>query len=176
MRVFWEKGYEGTSLHDLTEAMGINRPSLYAAFGNKEELFLKTVDRYMERAGCEVGKALSAPTAREAITNWLHMSLRERGEGDAQGCLLVQGALACSDDSQRVRKELALRRAAGELAIRARLEQAVAAGDLSSSADPAALAKYFATFQQGLAVQLNAGASCRELTQAIDIAMAAFPS
>jgi len=177
LRVFREKGYEGASLLDLTRAMGINRPSLYAAFGNKEALFRKAVDRYVDERGAFLRQALDEPTARGAVERIL------RGTADAlteprtpRGCLLVQGALSCTDEAQPIRKELASRRDATELALRRRLERAAAEGDLPKGAAPTDLARYVATVLQGMSVQASGGATRPELRRLADLAMRAWPA
>jgi AcrR family transcriptional regulator len=175
MRVFWKHGYEGASLPQLTKAMGINRPSLYAAFGNKEALFRKAVDRYVEKTGCLMRDALAQPTARAVAEQLLKGVIGHPAPGKIRGCLLVQGALACGDSADPIRKELTLRRGAGEVALRQRFERAVAEGDLPRKSDPAALAKYVATLQHGLAVQMAGGADREELLAAVDVALKAWP-
>src|SRR5712664_739649 len=114
LTVFWRNGYEGTSLPDLTRAMGINRPSLYAAFGNKEALFRKAVDRYDRGPAGYAYRALKKPTAREVVEALLEgiVALLTKPQNPG-GCLMVQGALACGENAKRVRLELASRRAAG---------------------------------------------------------------
>src|SRR5450755_2983234 len=154
LRVFWRKGYEGASLPDLTKAMGINRPSLYAAFGNKEALFRKALDRYAEGPGAYVRAALAEPTARAVAEQLLDGSIDLlTAPGNPRGCLMVQGALACGQAAESVRRELVARRAAGEEAIRQRFEQALADGDLPTDASPADLAGYLVTVIRGMAVQ-----------------------
>jgi AcrR family transcriptional regulator len=175
MRVFWKNGYEGASLEDLTAAMGINRPSMYATFGNKEALFRKALDRYVEKSGPLLQEALAEPTARATVERLLNGIVDYAGPGKIRGCLLVQGALACGDSADPIRDELALRRAAGETALRQRFERAIAQRDLPRGSDPAALAKYVTTFQHGLAVQLAGGASRDELLAAVEVAMRAWP-
>ncbi|MGA2420636.1 MAG: TetR/AcrR family transcriptional regulator, partial [Candidatus Acidiferrum sp.] len=122
LKVFWERGYEGASLTDLTEAMGIKRPSLYATFGNKEQLFRKVLDRYTAEATGYFKEALREPKARAAMEKLL-MSAAEalQQPGQPQGCLMVQGALVCGAESEAVRGELQVRRAAAEGQIRERL-------------------------------------------------------
>jgi AcrR family transcriptional regulator len=175
LRVFWKKGYEGTSLPDLTAAMGINRPSLYAAFGNKEELFRKAVARYVQDAAAMMQDALDQPTARGTVETLLRWAIGKPSKSNPRGCLLVHGALACSDSSDRIRCELSQIRNANEILLRQRFERAVSEGDLSKNANPAALAKFVATFQQGLAVQASGGASCEELSAAVDVLLARWP-
>src|SRR4030081_1680148 len=96
LQVFWRKGYEGTSLPDLTEAMGINRPSLYAAFGNKEGLFRKALDRYAERSGGLMCEAMKEPSARAAAERLLRATADALTDPrNPRGCLAVQAALSC---------------------------------------------------------------------------------
>lgn len=175
--VFWRLGYEGASLPDLTEAMGINRPSLYAAFGNKESLFRKALDRYAEGPAVYIRQALEAPTAREAAHRLIHGSVELLSDPSRpRGCLMVQGALACGTGAESIRCELAARRAAGEAAVRERFERALAEGDLPCGSCPADLARYVMTVAQGLSVQASGGATRDDLSRVATIAMQAWPS
>lgn len=176
LEVFWRQGYEGTSLPDLTAAMGINRPSLYAAFGNKEALFRKALERYAEGPARYVREALAEPTARAVAERLLHGAADLLTEpGHPAGCLVVQGALACGDTADPIRQELAARRTAVQSAIRQRLKRARAAGDLPAAADPADLARYLATVLHGMAVQAASGASRAELRRISQLALRAWP-
>lgn len=172
MKVFWEKGYEGASLPELTEAMGINRPSLYAAFGNKEELFRKVVERYLSEPAGYVAEALKEPTARQVTERLLHGAV-EMGTNprNPRGCLMVHGALACGSSGDAVKKELAARRSAGETAIRKRFERAKAEGDLSPEVNPADLARFVTVQLFGLAVQAAGGAKAAELKRVVAMVM-----
>src|SRR5256714_13652479 len=124
LQVFWRKGYEGTSLPDLTKAMGINRPSLYAAFGNKEALFRKALDRYAEGPAAYVREALNEPTARAVAERLLSGAIDlVTNPRNPRGCLMVQGALACGEAADCIRRELVSRRVAGGPAVRPRLER-----------------------------------------------------
>jgi AcrR family transcriptional regulator len=137
MHVFWAKGYEGASLSDLTRAMRINRPSLYAAFGNKEELFRKVLDRYVNGPLAYFGEALSAPKARDVIEQIFLGAAKMAGDPMfPSGCLMVQGALAVGNAADSVRNEAAARRGAAEVALRRRLQRAKREGDLPPDADP----------------------------------------
>jgi AcrR family transcriptional regulator len=178
LRIFWEKGYEGTSLPDLTAAMGINRPSLYAAFGNKEALFRKALDRYATGpAACAAGAALAAPVVREAIAGLLRGNIAALTDPDnPRGCLMVQGALTCGDQHAEIRQELAARRTQNEAKIRERLEKAQAENDLPPEARPADLARFVSTLLQGLSVQAAGGATRQELEAVAAIAMDAWPA
>jgi len=177
MHVFWAKGYEGASLSDLTRAMRINRPSLYAAFGNKEQLFRKVLDRYMDGPVAYFGKALAAPKARDVVEE-IFLGTARMGDDPRipAGCLMVQGALAVGDAAESVRKDAAARRAASEAALRRRLQRAKREGDLSKNADPAELASYVMTVVRGMAVQSAGGASRDQLRRVAQIALRAWPT
>jgi AcrR family transcriptional regulator len=177
LRVFWRKGYEGASLPDLTKAMGINRPSLYAAFGSKECLFRKAIDRYLEGPARHVREALEEPTARAVVQRLLTCSIElVTDRRNPRGCFMVQGALACGDSAGSLRRELAKRRAGTEVALRQRFERAAAEGDLPSTIEPADLARYVATVMHGLAVQAAGGARRDELKRVANMAMLSLPS
>jgi AcrR family transcriptional regulator len=176
LRVFWMKGYEGTALSDLTAAMGINRPSIYATFGNKEALFRKALDRYSERMTNYATEALKEPTAR-AVAERLMMGTADllSCPENPKGCLMVQGALACGDEADPIRKELISRRATGEAALRERFERAKVEGDLPAGADPGDLARYIMAVMHGMSVQAAGGASREQLQGVIDLALRAWP-
>ena len=175
MHVFWAKGYEGASLSNLTRAMRINRPSLYAAFGNKEQLFRKVLDRYVDGPLAYFGKALAATTARDVIEQIFFGAARMASDPRLPaGCLMVQGALACGDAAGSVRKEVAGRRGASEVVLRRRLQRAKREGDLPQDADPAELARYVMTVLQGMAVQGADGASPNQLRRVAQVAMRAW--
>jgi AcrR family transcriptional regulator len=176
MTVFWSKGYEGTSLADLTEAMEISRPSLYAAYGNKEELFRKALERYGEGPSSYERVALAQPTAREVAEGLL------RGAADVQtdpatpaGCLAVLGSTYCADESSPIGKTLIAFRLAGHAAIRERFERARAEGDLPANADPNALTHYIGTVVCGMAVLAASGVTRKELERVIELTMRAWP-
>jgi AcrR family transcriptional regulator len=176
MHVFWAKGYEGASLSDLTQAMRINRPSLYAAFGNKEELFRKVLDRYADGPLAYFSKALPAPKARNVIEQIFFGAAKMASDPRfPSGCLMVQGALAVGNAARSVRKEAAGRRAAGEVALRRRLQRAKREGDLPRNTDPAELSRYVMTVLQGMAVQGADGASSDQLRRVAQIALRAWP-
>jgi AcrR family transcriptional regulator len=176
LTVFWRKGYEGTAMSDLTRAMRINRPSIYAAFGNKEELFRKVLDRYAEGPVSYAKAALDAPTAREAVERLMYGTAEALSEqGSPHGCLMVQGALACGSESESVREELILRREAAQDAIRRRLERAKSDGDLPPDSDPEDLARYIVTVLHGMSVQAASGASRHELRRVVETALRAWP-
>ena len=174
--VFWRKGYEGTSMSDLTEALGITRASLYAAFGNKEALFQRVMERYEAKAGAYRIAAEKAESALEAVQLLLTGPVELHGnKHNPPGCLGVQGALACGLDSESVRDDLASRRRRGEAAIRRRLERALSEGDLVSESDPADLARYLSALIYGMAVLAAGGANRGELQGVADVALSHWP-
>ncbi|MGH8609582.1 MAG: TetR/AcrR family transcriptional regulator [Gammaproteobacteria bacterium] len=173
--LFWEKGYEGTSLNDLTEAMGITRPSIYACYGNKEGLFRAALDRYESCYLAFVKSALNEPTARGMVEKLLHgyadvITMDDR----PHGCLGTNGAVACSKESEDVRQELVKRRARNEGILRDCLARAKKRGELSRAAEPDTLAKYVMTVAQGLSVQAKAGATRKALHKVVAVAIGAF--
>jgi AcrR family transcriptional regulator len=176
LEVFWQKGYEGASLSDLTEAMGINKPSLYAAFGNKEQLFLKAIELYEQRPCAFFYPALDQPTAwqvAEFMLNGAATSLADKSH--PQGCVIVQGALSCSEAGTSVKQALIAKRLEGEQALTARFARAQAEGDLPQSADPQALACYLGAVLQGMAIQATNGASTEQLIQVAQLSLGAIP-
>ena len=176
LKVFWRKGYEGATLPDLTKAMRINRPSLYAAFGSKEELFRKALDRYAEGPAGYIREALNEPTARAVAERLLHGTIdMVTDRRHPRGCLIVQGALACGEAADSIRKELVSRRLASEAAIRERFERAVSEGDLRADSHPADLARYIMAVIHGTAVQAASGASHAELRRVAAMALQAWP-
>jgi len=125
LQVFWRKGYEGASMADLTETMGITKPSLYSAFGNKEELFRKALDRYVDGPGGYFQVALAKPTMRAVVEHLLYESADAVTDPNhPPGCLAVQGALSCGDAAESIKQELMSRRAKGEQDLRQRFERA----------------------------------------------------
>lgn len=177
IHVFWQKGFEGASLPDLTDAMGINRPSMYAAFGNKEELFRKALARYADKSIVFMREQLDAPTVREGLERFFcgsaeAFSCTER----PRGCFAVQGALVGSDECETARQDAIARREAVVTLLKERFERGVADGDLPRDADPAGLARFYATVMQGMAIQSASGASCAEMKDIAQRALAAFPA
>lgn len=176
MTIFWRKGYEGASMADLTDAMGINPPSLYACFGNKEGLFRAVVDRYLERGVVFMKNVLAEPTAEAVAAAYLHGVAALVVAPDADnppGCLLLQTGLSSADPD--IPDRLAQCRIEKEIALKARFEAAQKQGDLSDDADPAALARYLTTIANGMAVQAASGTTVEQLREVADFALAAWP-
>lgn len=175
--VFWRKGYEGASYSDLVQATGVERPALYSAFGNKEALFLRALERYYEHYLDYFPVALELPTSRGVVESILRnaVDLNTRYP-DHSGCLGINGVLAGSDDAEPVRRALIDARANGETALRARLERAQQEGDLPPTANCAALATYVCAVLHGMAVQAKAGFSREVLNAVVDQALSTWPT
>ncbi|MDW5596751.1 TetR/AcrR family transcriptional regulator [Conexibacter stalactiti] len=165
MRAFWERGYEETSISDLTTAMGIAPPSLYAAFGDKRRLFEEAVARYQSLPGDIVTSGLAEPTAREAIARMLHeAACGYVAEGQPRGCWIV------------TEPALSAQRAASREVIRARLQEGADAGELPDGTDLDALTGFVGAVIAGLSARARDGASEAELRAIADQAMAAWPA
>jgi AcrR family transcriptional regulator len=177
MKAFWRQGYEGTSLSDLTSATGLNRPSLYAAFGNKEALFRKALDRYADTHMAFMRSALEEPTAREAVEALLRGFIASATDPRTPaGCLTVGAALTSGPAADAIRTELTARRRAGEANLRARLRRAQSSGDLPPDASPSDLARFINTLTQGIAIQAADGATRDQLNRVVDLALRHWPS
>lgn len=174
MEVFWRHGYEGATIAQLTEAMGINPPSLYACFGNKEGLLKAALNRYTKLRGVWMDGVVAAPTAREVAERML-MGIAEKQTDPANppGCLLVQGGIACGSGSENVPFELAARRAENEDQLRDRFVRAKAEGDLKPTSDPAALARYVSAVSVGMGVMASSGSDREALRQVAAVAVQA---
>jgi AcrR family transcriptional regulator len=176
MTVFWRHGYEGASMCELTAAMGINSPSLYACFGSKEGLFRAVLERYDERRRTFMENVIAAPTAAEVAELFLHGAAEfaiDTSGKNPPGCLLLQSGLSCGDSE--IPDALARHRAEKEAALCARFEKARKSGDLPKSASPAALARYLMTVSNGICVQAASGSSASELHEVATLALAAWP-
>jgi AcrR family transcriptional regulator len=176
LELFWRQGYEGTSLSDLTAAMGINRPSLYAAFGNKEQLFRRALDRYLAGPAACLGEALKEPTARKVAERMLRGIVEQWGNpNQPKGCLIVQAALSSGTEADPIRQALAAHRNDARNALRRRFEKAVTAGDLPAGTDAGSLAGYLMAVIHGLAVQSASGVPPRELQSIAELALRQWP-
>jgi AcrR family transcriptional regulator len=176
LRVFWSKGYEGASLNDLTEAMGITRPSLYAAFGNKEALFRKALDLYEQEKLAYITAALEAPSARGVAERLLRGALAMQTSGaDPKGCLGVISSVACGAEAESIKAEVILRKASSDAALLRRLERAKIDGDFPEHIEPAGLSSYLAAVCQGLNLQAGAGAAAADLQRIVDTTLGLWP-
>jgi AcrR family transcriptional regulator len=166
--VFWRLGYEGASLAELTEAMGINKPSLYAVFGSKEELFVRALERYRQCYHEHLPRVLSKPRAYDILESYLRDTAKAVRAGNALGCLSIQGGMSCGPNNARIPQLLAEYRRGIEEAI----AKALAAADDAPNSDTEALAGYAVTIGQGLAVDAAAGVPQARLDAAVDVALA----
>jgi AcrR family transcriptional regulator len=178
MRTFWAQGYEGTSIQDLVSATGVNKPSLYATFGCKEEIFRQAVELYDRVEGRATSQSLSAArTAREAVETMLRSNARAYAVNEGpRGCMIVLSSLLGAPENESVRAFLAANREEGESTLRERLAQGIAEGDLAPSADVRQLAAFYTTVLEGLSIQARDGAGAKKLNMIIDAAMLAWPA
>lgn len=176
MLLFWRRGYEATSLSDLTAELGITRPSLYAAFGNKEALFLQVLDRYDRKTSSFIEGALAAPTARALAEGLVYGACGFHSEPtNPPGCLMVHGALVGGEIGAAVRAETRQRRERLRQRIEERLRHALVQGDLGKGADPSALSGFLVAVLRGLAVEAASGARPDDLRAIAEVAMRAWP-
>ena len=174
LRVFWEKGYDGASLTDLTEAMEITRPSLYAAFGNKEALFKQALDLYESEKLAYVGSALGAPTARGVAQRLLEGTIANV-TSECPGCLGVMAVVSCNSPSSSIQQDVRSRAQSSHAAMVARMQAAIDAGDFTNAVSAEAITNYLTAVLQGLAIQAGAGANRDQLQQVADTALANWP-
>lgn len=176
IKVFWKHGYEATSINDLTRAMGINPPSLYAAFGDKEKLFMEVVDRYMEERRTVVTRAFEEPTAKRAVERWLREAATALARnGVPRGCLLVMSDTNCSAQSKHVQDALASRRASMTRLLKSRIDRGMREGDVPPRTDTAALADFYSVVVQGMVMLARDRPARRSLLAAVEAAMRAWP-
>ena len=177
LHLFWSRGFEATSISDLTSAMRITPPALYSAYGDKKRLFLEAVDRYERDAGCFAQKALTEePTAEDAIRSLLHGAVNSFTKpGAPKGCLVVLGATNCAAESNDIYLALAERRANAEKAVRARIHAGQIAGELADGTNVDALAGMVTATLYGLAVKAKDGVSRAQLHRIVSQMMQAWP-
>jgi AcrR family transcriptional regulator len=177
MLLFWERGYESTSVSDLTEAMGISTPSLYGAFGDKKQLFLEAVERYQAGTGGFAQAALrDEPTAESAMRRLLLDAVAAMTRrGRPRGCMVALSATNCAEDSRDVFEALSEQRKFAERAIKDRIAAGAAAGELAEDTDVDALAGFITALLHGLAIHARDGISRARLQKRVDQAMRMWP-
>ena len=177
LQLFWRYGYEGTSIADLTAAMGVTPPSLYAAFGSKDALYSAALDRYEASYGSYAARALTEePCARDAVARMLREAVAVyTASREPLGCMLATGAVMCAPEHKDVTADLARRRGSVTAMIKDRFDRAVAEGELAPSTDTAALAAYYAAVIQGLSIQARDGVDRAVLEVIVTTAQSAWP-
>lgn len=177
IEVFWRQGYDGTAMTDLTAGMGISAPSIYAAFGNKRQLFDRVMDRYMQTRIAGRAEALSLDDPVAAARKYLEgVVLDTTRPGHPKGCLMVGGALVCSDANHDVAEQLAALRTDVLKDLQRLFARATKAGRLPATTDAASLGAYVTTVAEGLSVQAASGASRQNLMKIVNVALTALPT
>ncbi|MGW0162787.1 TetR/AcrR family transcriptional regulator [Mycobacterium sp. NPDC003323] len=166
--VFWRLGYEGASMAELTGSMGINKPSLYATFGSKEQLFMRALQRYRRTYFAELATILAHPSAYGVLESYLRTTAATVRARDVPGCLSIQGGLACGPNNARIPQLLADYRRDIEIAV----AEALSRTELAPGRDAESLARYAVTIGQGLAVDAAAGVEQARLDTVVDVALA----
>jgi AcrR family transcriptional regulator len=175
--VFWSKGYDGASMADLTQAMGITKPSLYAAFGNKEALFHKALELYETEKLEYTREALKQPTARAVAEHFMRGAIdAQTSTCDPKGCLGVISATACGAEADSIKADVIQRRASSQAALVERFERAKLDGDLPEHVDVGGLTSYLYAILQGMAVQAGSGATRADLESVVDTSLMMWPT
>jgi len=174
--VFWRKGYDSASLTDLTEAMGITRPSLYAAFGNKEALFRQALDLYEREKLAYVASALEAPTARGLAERLLHGAVALISSPGCRGCMGVIASISCQGTDSPIRDAVLERARSSRDALVERMQRAIDEGDFHQPAEAETMTLYLSAVLQGLSVLASGGAATEQLQQVADATLAVWPS
>ena len=176
MKLFWEKGFEGTSMTDLTAAMEIGSTSLYAAFGAKDDLFREAVEHYARTAGAAIWEAVTgADTAYGAVEGYLMTTARTFTRDEfPSGCLVVLSALHANGATEALRADLVAKREQNTQMLAQRLSQGVATGEIPSTADVLAVARFYVTVQQGMSIQARDGVDRATLETVARSALAAW--
>jgi len=175
MEVFWEKGFEGASLADLTDAMGVNPPSLYSAFGDKESLFLEAVERYVSQRG-ESCDYCGAATAKDAVRMLLdYMAEDLTSSAHPRGCLMMMASTTTSAASPKLQAALSKLQGLSRTRLRERIQCGIAAGEMPADTDAAALTAFYNAVMTGMSVMAKDGATRKSLVATVETAMRAWP-
>jgi AcrR family transcriptional regulator len=178
MKLFWERGYEGTSFDDLIAAMGISASSFYNSFGSKEELYCEATRSYREWAGQWFFAILNDPSidTKTAFARLFEATAEEFTRGDHPlGCMISLAGTHCSPGMKNIRDMMAEHRAFSEGAMAERIRKGIVKGDLPEDTDCDMLAAYYSAVARGLAVQARDGASRQKLSEIGRLAMRAWP-
>ncbi|WGM31638.1 TetR/AcrR family transcriptional regulator [Brevundimonas sp. NIBR11] len=175
MRVFWAKGFAGASLSELTAAMGIASPSLYAAFGSKEGLYREAIERYVSSNVESFWGVMEMPTARESVEGLLRNAARAFSTpGAPPGCMVLQTATEGGELSPELADSLCEMRASNAETLARRLRRGIGDGDVAPGTDVRAVADFYATVHKGLSLSAKGGAGADELNSVVTSAMAAW--
>jgi AcrR family transcriptional regulator len=176
MLLFWEHGYEATSINTLTSALGVTPSSIYSAFGDKKTLFFEAVELYMTGGGSLQMMLDQAPTARAAVQQMLlGAAAGFTGECTPKGCLLASAAVSCSADAGDVRQALGARRRGIEAQVRDRIAMGIRQGDVAADADADALAAMAMALIQGMSTLARDGAAREKLNRIVMTALQGWP-
>jgi len=177
MMLFWERGYEGTSVDDLSAAMGVSPSSIYATFGDKEKLYQAAIDRYRAGPGALTASILDkAPTAYAAVEEILMTSASELTRKDRPaGCMLANAVTHCAPTAETLQHAIAERRGLSLGLFKQRFDQALADGELPAGIDTCGLARFFGTVLQGMTIQARDGVGPDDLKAVAETALRAWP-
>ncbi|WP_424932530.1 TetR/AcrR family transcriptional regulator [Amaricoccus macauensis] len=163
-RLFWSRGYEGTSIADLTRAMGITPQSLYAAFHSKADLYREALKWYGSTQGTLSADALDAPDVLETLAAWLDSQASAFAEAETPpGCMISTAVLGCAEENDPIARQVSYLRTATITRIRDRLERARSEGELAAGTDTTAIARFVGAIIQGMSVQARDGATHSDL-------------
>jgi AcrR family transcriptional regulator len=172
MLLFWERGYEGTSMADLTQAMGLNPSSIYAAFGDKHALFQSAVQRYMEKRAIYAGRALEEPTLEKVVRALFDNTVAFlTAPGHPPTCMTLAGAVGCSLDAKPARDLMTEIRRKNQVAIRKRLLEARKSGEMPKGLNVDDYTRYLSTIIAGLSIQAANGSKKAELKRTAQMAL-----
>lgn len=176
-RLFWQHGYEGTSIAELTRAMGITPPSLYATFGSKEELYRQALDHNIKQESKLRSEALQGEmSAYDALSFYLYdVAQGVSDPSKPRGCIISTAVLQHAEENESVAREVAARRDMSIQCIKKRFDRAIDEGELPAGADTEALARFYSAVVQGMSAQACDGACTETLKRMVDIALAAWP-
>jgi AcrR family transcriptional regulator len=179
MKLFWERGYEGTSFDDLIAAMGISASSFYNSFGSKEQIYREATDAYLEASGCWFMGILNDEklNTRNAFSRLFEGMAAELTRKDLPaGCMISLACTHVPPSLATVREMMVQHRAVSEAAFAARIRKGIATGDVPADTDVDVLAAYFSAIARGLAVQARDGASRDRLMEIAEVAMRVWPA
>lgn len=176
MLLFWEYGYEATSMSDLTQALNLSAPSLYSSFGDKSQLFQRCLEYYLQHEACPIEPIFqSAKTAKIAIELYLYENIKRLVQDHKPtGCMLVVAAMNCSEENQPLQQDLLSKRQQVKQRLYQRLAQGVQEGDLSTQVNVQEMTDFYSTVIQGLTLQARDGVEKEQLNQVVKHAMQAW--